>query len=142
MFPDKINPKILNSISKNTLLSHLGIEFIEIKNDTIIAKMPVNQYTSQPAGILHGGASVTLAESIGSIGSHMLINSELESAVGLEVNANHLRSISSGFVFGIGSIVHKGRSTHVWNIRIVDENDRLISVSRLTVMIIKKAKKK
>ena len=142
MFPKKISPENLNSLTKNTILSHIGIEFIEIKNNTIIAKMPVNQYTSQPAGILHGGASVTLAESIGSIGSHMLINSELESAVGLEVNANHLRSISSGFVFGIGSIVHKGRSTHVWSIRIVDENDRLISVSRLTVMIIKKAKKK
>ena len=141
MFPDKINPKLLNSISENTLLSHLGIEFIDINDQSIVAKMPVNSKTSQPMGILHGGASVTLAESIGSIGSHILVDDKTENAVGVEINANHIRSVKSGFVTGIGSIIHKGKSTHIWNIEIFDEKNKLVSTSRLTVMILKKSNK-
>jgi 1,4-dihydroxy-2-naphthoyl-CoA hydrolase len=141
MFPEKIHPNDLNSISKNTLLSHLGIEFSEIKEDYIIAKMPVNANTSQPMGILHGGASVTLAESIGSIGSHLIIDNETENAVGVEINANHISSAKEGYVTGKGIIIHKGKSTHIWSIDIRDQDEKLISTSRLTVMILKKSKK-
>ena len=138
MFPKNLDIKKLNLISENTLLSHLGIEFTEINANYIVAKMPVNSNTSQPMGILHGGASVTLAESIGSIGSHLLIDNENENAVGVEINANHISSARKGYVFGKGSIIHKGKSTHVWNIDIKDGEEKLISTSRLTVMILKK----
>tara|TARA_B100000900_G_C20416911_1_gene649275 strand:+ start:307 stop:726 length:420 start_codon:yes stop_codon:yes gene_type:complete len=139
MFPKNLSPDQLNTISKNTLLSHIGIVFTEIGEDYIIAKMPVNFTTSQPMGILHGGASVTMAESIGSVGSHILIDNEKESAVGIEINANHISSAKNGFVFGTGKMIHKGKSTHIWSIEIKDEKDKLISISRLTVMILKKA---
>lgn len=140
MFSEKINPNDLNSISKNTLLSHLGIEFSEIKNNYIVARMPVIANTSQPMGLLHGGASVTLAESIGSIGSHLLIDNESENAVGVEINANHISSVKKGYVTGKGTIIHKGKSTHVWSIDIRDQDEKLISTARLTVMILKKSK--
>ena len=139
MFPKNLSPDQLNTISKNTLLSHIGIVFTEIGKDYITAKMPVNSTTSQPMGILHGGASVTMAESIGSVGSHILIDNEKESAVGIEINANHITSTKNGFVFGTGKMIHKGNSTHIWSIEIKDEKDKLISISRLTVMILKKA---
>jgi len=139
MFPKNLSPDQLNTISKNTLLSHIGIVFTEIGKDYITAKMPVNSTTSQPMGILHGGASVTMAESIGSVGSHILIDNEKESAVGIEINANHITSAKNGFVFGTGKMIHKGKSTHIWSIEIKDEKDKLISISRLTVMILKKA---
>tara|TARA_B100000965_G_C19499622_1_gene716839 strand:- start:391 stop:810 length:420 start_codon:yes stop_codon:yes gene_type:complete len=139
MFPKNLSTDQLNTISKNTILSHIGIVFTEIGEDYIIAKMPVNSTTSQPMGILHGGASVTMAESIGSVGSHILIDNEKESAVGIEINANHISSAKNGFVFGTGKMIHKGKSTHIWSIEIKDEKDKLISISRLTVMILKKA---
>ena len=139
MFPKNLSPDQLNTISKNTLLSYIGIVFTEIGKDYITAKMPVNSTTSQPMGILHGGASVTMAESIGSVGSHILIDNEKESAVGIEINANHITSAKNGFVFGTGKMIHKGKSTHIWSIEIKDEKDKLISISRLTVMILKKA---
>ncbi len=139
MFPKNLSPDQLNTISKNTLLSHIGIVFTEIGEDYITAKMPVNSTTSQPMGILHGGASVTMAESIGSVGSHILIDNEKESAVGIEINSNHISSAKNGFVFGTGKMIHKGKSTHIWSIEIKDEKDKLISISRLTVMILKKA---
>tara|TARA_B100001057_G_C22121202_1_gene670848 strand:- start:99 stop:527 length:429 start_codon:yes stop_codon:yes gene_type:complete len=142
MFPKNITPKKLNEISKNTMLTHLGILFTEIGSNYIVAKMPVNSTTSQPMGILHGGASVTLAESIGSIGSHLMIDSSKESAVGIEINANHVGSAYSGNVIGKGTIIHRGKTTHIWNIELKDENDKLISVSRLTVMILKKSSNK
>ena len=142
MFPKNITPKKLNEISKTTMLTHLGILFTEIGSNYIVAKMPVNSTTSQPMGILHGGASVTLAESIGSIGSHLMIDSSKESAVGIEINANHVGSAYSGNVIGKGTIIHRGKTTHIWNIELKDENDKLISVSRLTVMILKKSSNK
>ena len=142
MFPKNITPKKLNEISKNTMLTNLGILFTEIGSNYIVAKMPVNSTTSQPMGILHGGASVTLAESIGSIGSHLMIDSSKESAVGIEINANHVGSAYSGNVIGKGTIIHRGKTTHIWNIELKDENDKLISVSRLTVMILKKSSNK
>ena len=140
MFPKNTSINSINLISKDTLLSHLDIEFIKLETDSLTAKMPVNSNTSQPMGILHGGASVTLAESIGSVGSNLLIDTKSEYAVGLSINANHIGSAKNGHVFGTGILVHKGKSTHVWSIEIKDKDERLISICRLTVMIIKKNK--
>ena len=140
MISKNITLNELNSFSKNTLLSHLNIEFTNIGNDYLEAKMPVNHKTTQPMGILHGGATVALAESIGSVGSNMLIDVKTEYAVGLTINANHVVSARDNYVIGKGTIVHKGRTTHVWNIEVRDNNEKLISICRLTVMIVKKIK--
>jgi|TARA_B100001939_G_C16867194_1_gene584669 uncharacterized protein (TIGR00369 family) len=137
MFPENLTPAHLNTISQGTLLTYLEIEFVEIGDNYIIAKMPVKDKTSQPMGILHGGASVSLAESIGSAGSYMMIDKKKESAIGLEINANHVGSAHEGYVYGKGTVVHKGRTTHIWNIEIRNEQDKLISLCRLTVMILK-----
>lgn len=142
MFQKHVTISQVNSYSKNTLLSHLDIEFIEIGSDFLIAKMPVNFKTTQPMGILHGGASVALAESIGSVGSNLLIDSKTEYAVGLSINANHIGSAKDNFVIGKGNLIHKGKSTHIWSIEIKDADKKLISICRLTVMIIKKRKEK
>jgi len=139
MISKDLKPKHLNIISENTLVSHLKIEFTEIGNDYIIAKMPVNETTCQSMGILHGGASVSLAESIGSIGSYMMIDKKKEAALGIGINANHVGSVHNGFVYGKGSIIHKGKTTHIWNIEIRNENQKLITLCRLTVMILKKS---
>ena len=140
MISKNITLNEVNSISKNTLLSHLNIEFTKIGNDYLEAKMPVNHKTTQPMGILHGGATVALAESIGSVGSNMLIDVKSEYAVGLSINASHVGSATSNYVIGKGTIVHKGRSTHVWSIEVKDNNEKLISLCRLTVMIVKRIK--
>ena len=140
MISKNITLNEVNSFSQNTLLSHLNIEFINIGNDYLEAKMPVNHKTTQPMGILHGGATVALAESIGSVGSNMLIDVKTEYAVGLTINANHVGSVRANYVIGKGTIIHKGRSTHVWNIEVRDNNEKLISICRLTVMIVKKIK--
>ena len=138
MFPENLTPAHLNIISQGTLLTHLGIEFTEIGENYIKARMPVKDETSQPMGILHGGASVSLAESIGSTGSYIIIDKKKESAVGLEINANHVGSAHEGYVTGKGTLVHKGRTTHIWNIEIRNEQDKLVSLCRLTVMILKR----
>ena len=138
MFPKDLTPQHLNIISQDTLLTHLGISFTEIGEDYIIAKMPVKDETSQPMGILHGGASVSLAESIGSVGSYVIIDKKKESALGIEINANHVGSAYDGFVYGKGTIVHKGKTTHIWNIEIRNEKEKLITLCRLTVMILKR----
>ena len=138
MFPENLTPAHLNTISQGTLLTYLEIEFIEIGENYIVAKMPVKDKTSQPMGILHGGASVSLAESIGSAGSYMMIDLKKESAIGLEINANHVGSAREGYVYGKGTLVHKGKTTHIWNIEIRNGQEKLISLCRLTVMILKK----
>ena len=140
MFPKNITLESINLFSKDTLLSHLDIEFIKLETDSLVAKMPVNTKTSQPMGILHGGASVALAESIGSVGSNLLIDTQSEYALGLSINANHVGSAKNGYVYGKGIIIHKGKSTHIWSIEIKDKSERLITICRLTVMIIKKNK--
>ena len=140
MIPKNISLAELNSFSKNTLLSTLEIEFTNIGSDYLIAKMPVNSKTTQPMGILHGGATVALAESIGSVGSHILIDLKTEYAVGLSINANHIGSARDNYVIGKGTIIHRGKTTHIWNIEVKDNNERLISVCRLTVMVVKKSK--
>jgi 1,4-dihydroxy-2-naphthoyl-CoA hydrolase len=137
-----INPDIrledLNNMSQGTMVEHLGIEFIEISEHGITATMPVDERTVQPYGILHGGASVALAETLGSVAAHASIDSEKYQSVGLEINANHIRSVRNGIVTGIASPVHIGRSTHVWSIEIRNEEEKLVCTSRITMAIIEK----
>ena len=129
----------VNKFNQGTAIKNLGIEIIEITESTVSAKMPVDERTKQPMGLLHGGASVLLIESIGSIGSSLMVDLEREYPVGLEVNANHVGSASSGFVIGTGKVIHEGKKTHIWSVEIRDEeSDRLISIGRLTVMIVEK----
>jgi 1,4-dihydroxy-2-naphthoyl-CoA hydrolase len=129
----------INRYSTNTLMGQLGIECIEVGSDYIVATMPVDHRTHQPMGLLHGGASAALIESIGSMGSTLLIDLEKEVPVGLEVNANHVGGIKSGFVKAIGKVVHAGKRTHLWQVDIFDqETNRLICTGRLTVMIIER----
>ena len=128
----------LNGRPKGHIGDLIGIEFTEITNDSISARMPVNEKTHQPYGILHGGASVVLAESLGSVASNMISDSNKYIGVGLEVNANHLRPVKSGFVTGICKPIHIGGKTHVWDIRLYDDRGKMNCVSRLTVAIIPK----
>lgn len=125
---------------EETIAGVLGIEFVEVTPDKVRATMPVHAATHQPFGQLHGGASVVLAESVASVGTWQLIDQENEIAVGLEINANHLRGKQEGIVTAIGTPLHKGRTTMVWDIKIVDEEEKLICVSRCTVAIVKKKK--
>lgn len=124
----------LNALNPNTLGESLGIEFTEIGDDYVKASMPVDHRTVQPYGILHGGASVALAETLGSVASQMTAGID-RPCVGIEINANHLKSVSSGFVHGTARPIRIGKSMHVWNIEIVDDHDNLICVSRLTVLV-------
>lgn len=123
-------------LNRDTLSEVLGMEFVEIGPDYLKATMPVDHRTRQPFGILHGGASVALAETVGSIGSALLIDDSKYFCVGLEVNANHLRSVRQGIVTATARPVHIGNKTHVWDIRIEDDNKKLICISRLTVAIL------
>lgn len=125
---------------EETIVGVLGIEYGEITPEKVTATMPVHAATHQPFGQLHGGASVVLAESVASVGTWHLIDQETEIAVGLEINANHLRGKQEGMVTAIGTPLHKGRTTMVWDIKIVDEEEKLICVSRCTVAIVKKKK--
>ena len=135
----KIDLDTINSFNKNTLMETLGIKCVEIGEDYIVSTMPVNASTHQPMGLLHGGASAALIESIGSMGSTLLIDLSKQAPVGLEINANHIGSVRSGSVKGVGKIVHAGKKTHVWQVDIFDnETNKLICTGRLTVMIIDK----
>jgi uncharacterized protein (TIGR00369 family) len=133
-----MNLEQLNSICKGTLMEHLGIEFTEVSEHKIVARMPVDRRTFQPAGRLHGGASAALAESIGSAGSLTLVDTEKYSVLGVDLNATHLAATHQAEVFGTGKIIHKGRTQHVWEIKIEDKTGKLISVCRLTNRIIPK----
>lgn len=113
---------------------HLGVEIIEIGDDYVIAKMPVSEKTKQPFEILHGGASCVLAETVGSIGANLVLDNNTHIAVGLEINANHLRSVSEGFVYGKATAVHIGKSTSVWNIDITDDSGKRTCFCRFTAM--------
>lgn len=128
----------LHAGSLGTMVEHTGIEFLELGDDYLRARMPVDHRTIQPAGILHGGASVVLAETLGSVGAHLCEDPDKKHCVGLEINANHIRSVRSGFVYGIARPVHIGSSTQIWEIRISDENDKLVCVSRLTLAVLSK----
>jgi 1,4-dihydroxy-2-naphthoyl-CoA hydrolase len=128
---EDIKPLVLGNMAE-----HLGIEWTEVGDDFIKAKMPVDHRTKQPYGLLHGGASCVLSETIGSVASAMVIDHSKFVCVGLEINANHVRSARTGFVTGIATPLHLGANTHVWDIKIYDELEKLVCVSRLTVAVI------
>ena len=138
MFPKDLSIDALNDLGKGNLSSHLGIEFIEIGKDYLVAKMPVDHRTIQPFGLLHGGASVALAETLGSVAATLTLDNSKQAAVGLDINANHIRSARDGFVYGKTTPIHVGKRTHVWEIRIENEEQQLISICRITMAIIDK----
>jgi 1,4-dihydroxy-2-naphthoyl-CoA hydrolase len=118
---------------------HLGIEFTELGPDFLRGRMPVNERTRQPYGILHGGASVALAETLGSVAAGLVVDSDKHRVVGQEINANHVRAVSEGFVIGTTRPFHLGRRSHVWEIRIEDERQRLVCISRITMAVMEKS---
>lgn len=128
----------LNARTKNTAMESLGICFTAIGEDFVEATMPVDGRTHQPAGILHGGASCVLAETLGSMASSLLLNLNEFVPVGLEINANHIRSVQSGEVIGRAEPIHIGRTTHIWEIRIRNQEEKLVCISRLTIAVIPK----
>ena len=132
------NPDLeeLNSRPKNNIGGLLGIEFTEIGDDFIKATMPVDDRSRQPYGILHGGASVVLTETLGSVASNLVLDTNFKMGVGLEVNANHLRPVKSGFVTGICTPIHIGGKTHVWDIKLYNDKGKITCVSRLTTAIV------
>lgn len=128
----------LNSMTKNTLMETLKIQYTEIGDDYLVATMPVNNCVHQPMGLLHGGATVALAESVGSTASHLFVDSENVEVRGIEITANHLRSKREGVVTATAKIIHKGKITHLWEIKIVDEKGKMISICKLTNIILTK----
>ena len=128
-----------SSWSHNTMAAHLGMQYDELGDDYLKMSMPVDERTRQPYGLLHGGASVALAETLGSICSALVVDHEKFRCVGIEINANHVRSATSGSVIGVCRPIHLGSSTHVWDIRIHNAEDKLVCISRLTVAILRKA---
>jgi 1,4-dihydroxy-2-naphthoyl-CoA hydrolase len=138
MINSLITVEELNNMSKNTMMEHLGIEFTAVGSDFVSAKMPVDARHHQPYGLLHGGASVTLAETLGSVAAHLSVDSSKFMCVGLEINANHLKGVRAGYVFGTTRPIHVGRSTQVWEIIITNEEDQKVCVSRITISVIAK----
>ena len=132
--------ELSKKVSKNTLMETLDIEFIEVGEDYLVARMPVTSKVHQPDGVLHGGATVALAESVGSFASYVFLDTNDFFVRGIEISANHIKSISEGFVFAKASFIHKGRTTQLWNIRITDEYDNLISMVKLTTITLPKKK--
>lgn len=129
----------LQDFGKGTMGEYLDMELVELGDNHLKMRMPVDHRTIQPFGLLHGGASCALAETVGSIAAQMVVDGSKFSCVGLEINANHVRSVRQGFVYAIAAPVHLGASTQVWDIRITDEQDKLVCISRLTVAVLKKA---
>lgn len=129
----------LTPFGPETMSEHLGMEWTELGDDYIKVRMPVDHRTKQPYGLLHGGASCALAETVGSVAAHLVINPNKFLCVGLEINANHVRSARQGYVTGIAKALHLGSTTHVWDIKIYDEGEKLICISRLTMAVLKKA---
>lgn len=134
-------PEFLNRGSQNTLVTHLGMQILEIGDDFLRACMPVDARTIQPAGLLHGGASAALAETLGSIGANLCVDPAQKLCVGLEINVNHIHSVRAGWVYGVARPLHIGAATQVWEIRISDEQERLVAISRLTLMVLDRTPK-
>lgn len=139
IFKESATLESLNKWSRNTLAEHLGIEFVEIGDDFLVAQMPVNAKTHQPFGLLHGGASVALAETLGSVAATLCVD-ENKFCVGLEINANHLKGVRNGFVKGTTRPIHIGKQTHVWEIRISNDLNELVCISRITMAVLEKKK--
>lgn len=138
MFPKGVTPQGLNEFCKGCLVSHVDIEFTEVGPDYLVAKMPVSDKTRQPIGLLHGGASVVLAETLGSVAASVIVTPKGQHAVGLEISANHVKAKRDGYVFGKATPIHIGKRTHLWDIRISDEQGQLICVSKITMAILDK----
>jgi len=136
VFKPGITLEILNKLSVNTMVDHLGIIYTAIGEDYLEAKMPVDHRTHQPLGLLHGGASVTLAETLGSVAAMCCLDTNQQYPVGLEINANHIKSAKDGFVFGTARPLHIGKKTHVWEVKIINEKKELVCVSRITLAVI------
>ena len=134
----KPTPSMLNETLRMTMANHLGIEFLDIGNDYIKAKMPVDRHTIQPQGMLHGGASAAFAETLGSVAGNLCVDRSKKICVGLDINANFIRRVKGGFVYGVVSPLHLGASTQVWEIRIQNEGGELICVSRVTLAVLDK----
>ncbi len=130
----------LNALSRNTMVRHLGIEYTEIGEDYLKARMPADERTKQPAGLLHGGANAALAETIGSMAARMCVDDDKYDIVGVELNVSHLRPVFNGTVEGIARPIKIGQTVHVWEIKIYDERQRQTCVGRLTLMVVKKRK--
>ena len=130
--------EVLNKLSANTMVDHLGIIYTAIGEDYLEAKMPVDHRTHQPLGLLHGGASVALAETLGSVAAMCCLDTSQQYPVGLEINANHIKSVREGFVTGAVKPIHIGKKTHVWEIKITTEKNELVCISRITIAIIDK----
>lgn len=128
----------LKPFNEVNMLAHVGLELIEVGADFLVGRMPVDERTQQPFGIFHGGATVVLAESLGSIAANLVLNPATHYAVGLEVNANHLRAVRSGWVTGVARAVHLGRTTSVWDIRLHDDAGKPTAISRLTMAVLER----
>lgn len=129
----------LATMLEGTMAEHLGMEWVELGDDFLKMKMPVDNRTKQPYGLLHGGASCTLSETVGSIAAQLIVDANKFSCVGLEINANHIRSARQGYVTSVATPLHLGTNTHVWDVKISDDADKLICISRLTVAVLHKA---
>ena len=134
----KIALEKMNAFNKNTMVDHLGIEFTDFGDDFICGKMPVDKRTVQPFGLLHGGASAALAETLGSIAGGLKVNRDTQTVVGIEINCNHLRSAKDGWVHGKAMPIKLGRKIQVWNIEIKNDEGKMVAVSRLTLAVIEK----
>ncbi|HEY8660217.1 MAG TPA: hotdog fold thioesterase [Hanamia sp.] len=141
-FHKRVTKEQIKELSKNTMPEFLGIEWTEIGDDYLKVTMPVNEHTRQPYGMLHGGASCVLAETVGGFASALVIDMEKFYCVGIEINANHLRSVREGLITGVCTPLHLGKNTHVWDIKIYDRHEKLFCVSRLTMAIIPIKKQK
>ena len=128
----------INAVNKNTLMETLGIEFIDLGKDFLVAKMEVTPKVHQPDGVLHGGATVALAESVGSAASYISVNKDTQMIRGIVISANHLKGISKGYVYAKATPIHRGRTTQLWEIKVTDDNDNLISHCKLSTMILKR----
>jgi 1,4-dihydroxy-2-naphthoyl-CoA hydrolase len=137
-FKKDLTVEEIQPLGKNTMGEHLGMLFTEIGADYLKATMPVDHRTKQPYGLLHGGASVALAETLGSVGAALVVDHEKMICVGQEINANHLRSVRGGLVTGVAKPIHIGATSQVWEIKIYDEREKLVCISRLTVAVLKR----
>ncbi len=137
-FHKQLSVAELQFTNQDTMAAFFEMEWVEIGDDFLVIKMPITDKCRQPYGILHGGASCALAETVGSVGSHLIINPATQICVGLEINANHIRGVKEGFIFATARPLHIGSSTHVWDVKITDDAGKLICVSRLTVAILAK----
>ena len=136
LFNPSLTLEMLNKMSAKTMVEHIGIEFTRIGEDFIEARMPVDHRTHQPLGLLHGGASVSLAETLGSVAATCCVDMSKQYCVGLDINANHIKSVREGFVTGITKPIHIGKKTQVWEIKITNEQQELVCISRITMAVI------